>query len=141
MTKSHLDRKSQQKNDLLSGTMDRLLNRVSVRRAIYLTYLLFLKIFHNHIDVLTKSIPIPSTFTYTLRAARSAWYGKFMKVYMLVYITKWNTIGSTTVYVLTIHHFNPLQINTSRTRRYQSNLFCKDIIYDRSTIGWATIGG
>ena len=33
MTKSHLDRKSQQKNDLLSGTMDRLLNRVSVRRA------------------------------------------------------------------------------------------------------------
>ena len=34
MTKSHLDRKSQQKNDLLSGTMDRLLNRVSVRRAL-----------------------------------------------------------------------------------------------------------
>ena len=33
MTKSHLDRKSQQKNDLLSGTMDRLLNRVSVRRV------------------------------------------------------------------------------------------------------------
>ena len=33
MTKSHLDRKSQQKNDLLSGTMDRLLNRVSVRRG------------------------------------------------------------------------------------------------------------